>query len=90
MYGFNGLMKHPVHPAIETLAGTTPFVIAGLPSDVDLVLVFTVAVQVFLQHSNVDCWAGRLRYVFAVSEVHRFHHQRDAALGDVNFCLFST
>lgn len=29
MYGFNGLMKHPLHQAIELTAGTTPFVAAG-------------------------------------------------------------
>jgi sterol desaturase/sphingolipid hydroxylase (fatty acid hydroxylase superfamily) len=90
MYGFNGLMKHPVHQAVETLAGTTPLVIAGLPPDVALALVFTVAVQLLLQHSNVDYRVGSLRYVLAVSEVHRLHHRKDAALGDVNFGLFTT
>jgi sterol desaturase/sphingolipid hydroxylase (fatty acid hydroxylase superfamily) len=90
MYGFNGLMKHPVHQAIETLVGTTPLVAMGLPPSVALALVFCVAVQLLLQHSNVDYRVGPLRYVLAVNEVHRFHHQKDAALGDVNFGLFTT
>lgn len=90
MYGFNGLMKHPVHQAIETVVGTTPLVVMGLPSNVALALVFCVAVQLLLQHSNVDYRVGPIRYVLAVSEVHRFHHQKDAALGDVNFGLFTT
>jgi len=90
MYGFNGLMKHPVHQAIETLVGTTPLVLMGLPPEVALALVFCVAVQLLLQHSNVDYRVGPLRYVLAVGEVHRFHHQKDAALGDVNFGLFTT
>ena len=90
MYGFNGLMKHPVHQAIEMLAGIAPLVLLGLPPSVALVLVFAVAVQLLLQHSNVDYRVGLLRYVLAVNEVHRFHHQKEPALGDVNFGLFTT
>ena len=90
MYGFNGLMKHPVHQAIETVVGTTPLVLMGLPPAVATALVFCVAVQLLLQHSNVDYRVGRLRYLLAVNEVHRFHHQKDAKLGDVNFGLFTT
>ena len=60
MYGFNGLMKHPVHQAIETVVGTTPLVLMGLPPAVATALVFCVAVQWLLQHSNVDYSVGRL------------------------------
>lgn len=90
MYGFNGLMKHPIHQAIETVAGTTPLVLMGLPPSVALALVFCVAVQLLLQHSNVDYSVGPLRYALAINEVHRFHHQKDPVLGDVNFGLFTT
>lgn len=90
MYGFNGLMKHPLHQALETVSGTTPLILIGLPTDVATALVFAVAVQLLLQHSNVDYWVGPLRYVLAVNEVHRFHHQQDPELGDVNFGLFTT
>jgi sterol desaturase/sphingolipid hydroxylase (fatty acid hydroxylase superfamily) len=31
-YGFNGLMKHPLHQLFETMVATTPLVILGLPS----------------------------------------------------------
>ncbi len=90
MYGFNGLMKHPVHQAIETVSGTLPLILLGLPADVATALVSAVALQLLLQHSNVDYWVGPLRYVLAVNEVHRFHHQKDPAQGDVNFGLFTT
>lgn len=90
MYGFNGLMKHPIHQSIETLAGTFPLIIVGLPPDVALALVFAVAIQLLLQHSNVDYSVGPLRRLLATSEVHRFHHQKHAELGDVNFGLFTT
>ncbi len=90
MYGFNGLMKHPIHQSIETLAGTLPLVIFGLPTEVALALVFCVAIQLLLQHSNVDYTVGPLRRLLATSEVHRFHHQKSPELGDVNFGLFTT
>ena len=90
MYGFNGLMKHPIHQSIETLAGTAPLVLLGLPGDVALALVFCVAIQLLLQHSNVDYRMGVLRYLLATNEIHRFHHQKNPVLGDVNFGLFTT
>lgn len=90
MYGFNGLMKHPIHQAIETFAGTLPLVALGLPSQVACALVFAVAIQLLLQHSNVDYTVGPLRRLLATSEVHRFHHQKWPDVGDVNFGLFTT
>lgn len=90
MYGFNGLMKHPIHQSIETLAGTLPLVALGLPTGVALALVFAVAVQLLLQHSNVHYTVGPLRRLLATNEVHRFHHLKRPELGDVNFGLFTT
>jgi sterol desaturase/sphingolipid hydroxylase (fatty acid hydroxylase superfamily) len=48
-----------------------------------------VAVQLLLQHSNADYRVGPLRYVLALNEGHRFHHQREAGAGDVDFGLFT-
>jgi sterol desaturase/sphingolipid hydroxylase (fatty acid hydroxylase superfamily) len=89
MYGFNGLMKHPLHQAIETTAGVTPLLLAGMPVDVATCLAVAVAVQLLLQHSNVDYRVGPLRGVLALNEGHRFHHLRWPVVGDVNFGLFT-
>ncbi|MGV0851857.1 sterol desaturase family protein [Mycolicibacterium phlei] len=88
-YGFNGLMKHPVHGAIELLAGVTPLVILGLPVAVAEVLAVCITVQLLLQHSNADYRIGPLRSVLALNEGHRFHHLKWAGVGDVNFGLFT-
>src|SRR5262249_33991293 len=48
-----------------------------------------VAVQLLLQHSNVDYRVGILRHVLALNEGHRFHHLKWAGIGDVNFGLFT-
>jgi sterol desaturase/sphingolipid hydroxylase (fatty acid hydroxylase superfamily) len=90
MYGFNGLMKHPIHQAIETIGGIAPLLLLGIPTSVATGVVFAVAIQLLLQHSNVDYRTGPFKYVFAIAEIHRFHHRKGAGLGDVNFGLFTT
>jgi len=88
-YGFNGLMKHPVSQLFETSVGVLPLVLAGIPARVASALAVCVAVQLLLQHSNVDYRVGSLRSVLALNEGHRFHHLKWAGVGDVNFGLFT-
>jgi sterol desaturase/sphingolipid hydroxylase (fatty acid hydroxylase superfamily) len=90
MYGFNGLMKHPIHQTIETIGGVAPLVLLGIPTPVAAAVIFAVAIQLLLQHANVDYRTGPFKYVFAIAEVHRFHHRKEPGLGDVNFGLFTT
>ncbi len=90
MYGFNGLMKHPLHQAVEITAGTTPLILAGMPVEIAALLSLAVATQLLLQHSNVDMKIGPLRLIWAVAPVHRFHHLNKSGEGDVNFGLFLT
>lgn len=90
LYGFNGLMKHPAHQLLETLGGTLPLLLLGLPVDVAALLAFSVSIQLLLQHSNVDMRIGGLRHVFAWAPVHRLHHLKYGTTGDVNFALFFT
>lgn len=90
MYGFNGLMKHPLHQAIETAAGTAPLLLVGLPMDVAALLGFAAAIQVMLQHANVDLRVGPLIHLWAVAPAHRHHHLASDTQGNVNFGLFTT
>lgn len=89
MYGFNGLIKHPIHQALETVAGTFPLVVLGMPFEVGMLLGFAITIQLLLQHSNADMRIGPLRYLLALAPLHRFHHQKWAGVGDVNFGLFT-
>lgn len=90
MYGFNGLLKHPVHQLIEISVGTLPWLLLGIPQDVAIVGSFAVAIQLQLQHSNVDMRVGPLALLWAVAPVHRHHHLASESEGDVNFGLFLT
>lgn len=88
MYGFNGLVKHPVHQAIETSAGMLPLVLFGVPGDVATAVAGLVVVQLLLQHSNVDYRVGAMRRWAALGEGHRLHHVARVPDGNVNFGLF--
>ncbi|MBB4816809.1 sterol desaturase/sphingolipid hydroxylase (fatty acid hydroxylase superfamily) [Pseudomonas alcaligenes] len=88
MYGFNGLMKHPLHLGCEALAGTLPLLLLGMPEQVAALLALAITLQLLLQHSNVDMRIGALRHLFAWAPVHRFHHMKYGRAGDVNFALF--
>lgn len=88
-YGFNGLMKHPVHQSVELAAGVAPLLVIGMPVNVAAALALAVAVQLLLQHSNADYRVGPLRSVLSLNEGHRFHHLKWAGVGDVNFGLFT-
>mgnify|MGYP003583118780 FL=1 len=88
MYGFNGLMKHPLHQLLEALGGTLPLLLCGLPQEVTALLAFSISIQLLLQHSNIDMRLGMLRHVFAWAPLHRLHHLKYGRHGDVNFALF--
>lgn len=88
LYGFNGLMKHPLHLLLEALGGVLPLVLIGLQQEVAALLAFCISIQLLLQHSNVDMRIGGLRHVFAWAPVHRLHHLKYGTAGDVNFALF--
>ena len=88
LYGLNGLMKHPVHQAIETSVGMSPLVLLGAPGDVATAVAGLVVLQLLLQHSNVDYRVGAMRRWVALNEGHRLHHVARTPDGDVNFGLF--
>ena len=89
LYGLNGLMKHPIHQLIETTAGITPLLLVGIPESVAAALAASAALQLLLQHSNVDYQVGPLGHILALNGGHRLHHLRWAGVGDVNFGLFT-
>lgn len=88
-YGFNGLMKHPLHQSAETHVALAPLLVIGIPVPVAGALTLAVAVQLLLQHSNADYRVGPLKHVLALNEAHRFHHLKWPGIGDVNFGLFT-
>lgn len=89
LYGLNGLMKHPVHLLVETFAGMAALVLLGIDSVTASALAGFVAVQLVLQHANVDYKTGPLGHWMAWNAGHRLHHVDDEVAGNVNFGLFT-
>ena len=89
LYGLNGLMKHPVHLLIETVAGMAPLIVLGIDAATASALAGFVAVQLVLQHANVDYRVGPLGRWMAWNAGHRLHHVADEIEGNVNFGLFT-
>jgi sterol desaturase/sphingolipid hydroxylase (fatty acid hydroxylase superfamily) len=89
LYGLNGLMKHPFHQLIETSAGFTLLLLLGIAEGVAAALATCAALQLLLQHSNVDYRVGSLERWLALNRGHRLHHLRWPGVGDVNFGLFT-
>ncbi len=87
LYGFNGIMKHPLFQLMDSVVAFGPLLLIGIPQDVAFTLVSCIFLQLLIQHSNVDFKTGPLKLIFATAEVHRFHHLKGPA-GDVNFALF--
>jgi sterol desaturase/sphingolipid hydroxylase (fatty acid hydroxylase superfamily) len=90
LYGFNGFVRHPLHQALDIVVGTLPLILIGLPIDVVVLLGYAIALQLVVQHSNVDYALGPFRQVLAIGPVHRLHHVNWDGEGDVNFGLFFT
>ncbi len=88
-YGLNGLMKHPIHQAIEMTAGVAPLLLIGLPQPVAIALAGCVVIQLLVQHANIAYASGPLSRWLAVNTGHRLHHLRYPGEGDVNFGLFT-
>lgn len=90
LYGFNGFVRHPLHQALDVALGTLPLVVAGLPIPLAAALGVAIAIQLILQHSNVDYRLGPFQKLLSVGPVHRLHHVTWPGMGNVNFGLFLT
>ncbi len=88
LYGFNGVIRHPIHQAIDMIIGQAPLVVMGMTQEVALVLGFVITVTLIVQHSNVDQRLGPLDGWLAIGRVHHLHHVNWGTEGDCNFGLF--
>jgi sterol desaturase/sphingolipid hydroxylase (fatty acid hydroxylase superfamily) len=90
LYGFNGLVRHPLHQLLDVIVGSLPLALLGMPVDVAVLLGLAVAVQLLVQHSNIDYSLGPFEGWLSIGAVHRLHHVNWQEDGDVNFGLFTT
>lgn len=85
LYWINSWRLHPVEVLAYFLVTVAPFRLAGAPAEVlALQVAFGTSFRM-LQHSNVDVQLGPLNRLFAMAEVHRWHHARDGRHAHANF-----
>jgi sterol desaturase/sphingolipid hydroxylase (fatty acid hydroxylase superfamily) len=88
LYGFNGLVRHPLHQTLDMVVGTAPLVVMGLPVDVAVLLGFVISIQLLVQHANIGYELGPLRNHLSIGQLHHLHHVNWGKEGDCNFGLF--
>jgi sterol desaturase/sphingolipid hydroxylase (fatty acid hydroxylase superfamily) len=78
------VLMHPAgHPlnliVIQGLLRVPLFYVLGLSPEAVFALTAVVGLQGLVSHCNVDLRAGWFNYVFAGTELHRYHHSADVA-----------
>ena len=90
LYGFNGLVRHPLHQTVDLAIGTSPLIVAGMPPEVAILLGLAVSIQLIVQHANVNYQLGPFRNWLSIGQLHHLHHVNWGKEGDCNFGLFLT
>ena len=90
LYGFNGIVRHPIHQTLDMIIGTAPLVVMGMTQDVAVLLGLLISVTLIVQHSNVDTVLGPLDGHISMGRLHHLHHVNWGTEGDCNFGLFLT
>lgn len=90
LYGFNGVIRHPLHQTVDMVIGNMPLVILGMPVEVAALLGFLITMTLIVQHSNVDQRLGWLDGHLSIGRAHHLHHVNWGTEGDCNFGLFLT
>ena len=90
LYGFNGVIRHPLHQGLDMIVGTAPLVIMGMPVPVAILLGLAVSITLIVQHSNVSYALGPFEKHLAIGKIHHLHHVNWGEEGDCNFGLLFT
>jgi sterol desaturase/sphingolipid hydroxylase (fatty acid hydroxylase superfamily) len=90
LYGFNGVLRHPLHQVIDMVIANAPLVIMGMPVPVAFMLAFLISITLIVQHSNVDARLGPLQKHLSIGRIHHLHHVNWGTEGDCNFGLLLT
>lgn len=90
LYFLNGDKRHALHQLIEGGPGIIVCMVIGTPPVVIITALALLAVNMFMQHTNLDYKAGILKKFFCVAELHRWHHRADFKEAQVNYGAWLT
>lgn len=90
LYFLNGEKRHAVHQILEGGPGIIICLIIGTPQLVVVAALGILALNMMMQHTNLDYRSGVLKKLFCVAELHRWHHREDYQKSQVNFGAWLT
>lgn len=90
LYFFNGEKRHALHQIIKGGPGILLCLFIGIPQPVVVAALAILAINMFMQHTNLDYKAGILKKVFCVAELHRWRHRTDYKDAQVNYGAWLT
>jgi sterol desaturase/sphingolipid hydroxylase (fatty acid hydroxylase superfamily) len=85
MYWLNTSRFHPIEKAMQFMMDVLPFMLLGIAEEVIALHLVLYAVNGFFQHCNIDLKYGWLNYIVSSTELHRWHHSRDAKESNNNY-----
>lgn len=85
LYWLNGEKRHALHQIIEGAPGILFCLVIGTSYEVLVAALGILAINMMLQHCNIDYKAGFLKQIFSVAELHRWHHRADYKDAQVNY-----
>lgn len=90
LYFLNGEKRHALHQILEGGPGIVACLVIGAPQPVVVTALALLAINMFMQHTNLDYKAGIFKKVFCVAELHRWHHRADYKDAQVNYGAWLT
>lgn len=90
LYFLNGEKRHALHQILEGSPGIILCLVIGTPQPVVVVALAILAINMMMQHTNLDYKAGILKKFFCVTELHRWHHRADYKDAQVNYGAWLT
>jgi sterol desaturase/sphingolipid hydroxylase (fatty acid hydroxylase superfamily) len=85
LYWFNGIRSHPIEGMVSSVLWAIPLAFVQAPVEVVFVTGLLGRVIGRFQHTNMDLRLGPLDYIFSSPKNHRYHHAKDARIGNSNY-----
>lgn len=85
LYWWNAGRFHPLERFYLLIPELLPFIILQPSETVLMLYLVTNSIHGFFQHANIKTRIGFLNYIFAMTELHRWHHSKIIEQSDKNF-----
>lgn len=85
LYWLNGGRRHPLSALVLAGPGLIMLMVLGATPIALGAWLSVMSIHLAFQHANLDYRLGPFRHLFAVSEMHRWHHKREFEDAQVNY-----